>query len=75
MLDIIVAQDESFNSLMLFGHNPGLTDLVNFLQPGLTPNLPTAGVVAVDLHQDDWKLYERPRTELLVHDWPKKLRR
>ena len=75
LLDIIVAQDESFNSLMLFGHNPGLTDLVNFLQPGLTPNLPTAGVVAVGLHQDDWNLYERPKTELLVHDWPKKLRR
>ena len=75
LLDIIVAQDESFNSLMVFGHNPGLTDLVNFLQPGLTSNLPTAGVVAVGLHQDDWNLYERPKTELIVHDWPKKLRR
>ncbi len=75
LLDIIIAQDDSFNSLMLFGHNPGLTDLVNFVQPGLTHNLPTAGVVSVGLHQDDWNLYERPKTELLVHDWPKKLPR
>ena len=72
LLDIIIAQDDGFNSLMLFGHNPGLTDLVNFVQPGLTGNLPTAGVVSVGLHQDDWSLYQQPPTELLVHDWPKK---
>ena len=75
ILDIIASQDDGFNSLMLFGHNPGLTDLVNFVQPGLTHNLPTAGVVSVGLHRDDWNLYERPATELLVHDWPKKLPR
>ncbi len=75
ILDIIIAQDDGFNSLMLFGHNPGLTDLVNYVQPGLTYNLPTAGVVSVGLHQDNWNLYEQPATELLVHDWPKKLPR
>ncbi len=75
LLDVIIAQDDGFNSLMLFGHNPGLTDLVNYVQPGLTHNLPTAGVVSVGLHQDDWNLYEQPATELLIHDWPKKLPR
>ena len=72
ILDIIVAQDNGFNNLMVVGHNPGLTDLVNFLQPGLTINLPTAGVVSVQIDQDNWNLFERPVTELLVHDWPKK---
>ena len=57
---------------MIVGHNPGLTDFVNFLVPGLTSNLPTAGVVSVEIEQDDWSLYERPATKLLVHDWPKK---
>ena len=72
ILDIIVAQDNGFNNLMVVGHNPGLTDLVNFLQPGLTINLPTAGVVSVQFDQDNWNFFERPVTELLVHDWPKK---
>ncbi len=72
ILDVIVAQDDGFNSPMIVGHNPGLTDLVNFLQPGLTINLPTAGVVSVQIDQDNWNLFERPKTELLVHDWPKK---
>ena len=75
ILDVVVAQDNSFNNMMLVGHNPGLTDFANFLVPGLTHNLPTAGVVSVQIPQDDWSLYERPSTELVVHDWPKKERR
>ena len=37
ILDVIVAQDNGFNNLMVVGHNPGLTDLVNFLRPGSHP--------------------------------------
>lgn len=73
ILDIVVAQDNGFNNLMLIGHNPGFTDFANFLVPRLTNNLPTAGVVSVEIDQDDWGLYERPATRLLVHDWPKKI--
>ncbi len=72
ILDVVVAQDNGFNNLMVVGHNPGLTDFANFLVPGLTNNLPTAGVVSVEIDQDNWSLYERPATQLLVHDWPKK---
>jgi len=72
ILDVIVSQDEGFNSLMIVGHNPGFTDFANFLSPGLTHNLPTAGVVSVSIDQDHWNVYEQPKTELLVHDWPKK---
>lgn len=71
ILDIVMAQDNGFNNLMVVGHNPGMTEFVNFLAPGLTGNLPTAGVVSVEIDQDDWNLYERPTTRLLVHDWPK----
>ncbi len=36
ILDVIVDQDDGFNSLMVVGHNPGLTNMVNFLSPGIT---------------------------------------
>ena len=72
ILDVIVAQDNGFNNLMLFGHNPGFTEFANYLVPGLTNNLPTAGVVCVEIDRDDWSLYEQPKASLLVHDWPKK---
>ena len=71
ILDVIVAQDNSFNSLMVVGHNPGLTEFANFLVPGLTSNLQTAGVVSVQLDTDNWSLYERPAAKLLVYDYPK----
>jgi phosphohistidine phosphatase len=66
ILDTIVAQDNGFNNLMIVGHNPGLTDFANFLVPGLTNNLPTAGVVSVEIDQDDWSLYTQPQARLLV---------
>ena len=72
LLDIIAEQDEGFQSALFVGHNPGLTDLANFLCPGLTDNLPTAGVVSVNIDQEHWKLHEQPETELVLHDYPKK---
>ena len=71
ILDVIVAQDNGFNSMMLVGHNPGFTDFANYLVPGLTNNLPTAGVVSVELDSDDWSLYDKPDAKLLLHDFPK----
>jgi len=71
LLDAVVAQDNDFNSLMVVGHNPGMTEFANFLQPGLTNNLQTAGVVSVQIEGDDWSLYEQPATELSTYDYPK----
>jgi len=71
ILDVIVSQDGGFNNLMLVGHNPGFTDFANYLVPGVTNNMPTAGVVSVKLDTDDWSLYERPGAKLLLYDFPK----
>jgi phosphohistidine phosphatase len=71
ILDVIASQDVGFNSLMLVGHNPGFTDLANYLVPGLTNNVPTAGVISVELDTDEWTLYDKPDTELLLYDFPK----
>jgi len=74
LLSVVAAQDSGFNNLMLFGHNPGLTDFANYLSPGLTNNVPTAGVVSVQFDRADWNLFERPDTELIFYDYPKKIR-
>jgi phosphohistidine phosphatase len=71
ILDVIVSQDAGFNNLMLVGHNPGFTDFANYLVPGLTNNMPTAGVVSVELDTDDWSLYDKPDVTLLLYDFPK----
>ena len=71
ILDVIVAQDTGFNNLMMFGHNPGFTDFANYLVPGITNNVPTAGVLCVNIDQEDWNLFEQPEAELVVYDYPK----
>lgn len=71
LIDVLKAQDSEFNSVMIVGHNPGLTDFANYLSPGVTDNLPTAGVVSVSFAADDWNLHAAPKTELLSYDYPK----
>ncbi len=71
IIDVLIAQDAEFNSVVIVGHNPGLTTFANYLSPGLTDNLPTAGVVSVGFEQDDWDLHIAPKTELLTYDYPK----
>jgi len=71
LLDVVVAQDGGFNNLMVVCHNPGLTHFANFLVPGVTHNLPTAGVVSVQIDQEDWSIHKRPKTTLLAYDYPK----
>lgn len=72
LMDIIAAQDEGFNSIMIVGHNPGLTNLANELLPGLTSNIPTAGFVSVMIDSDDWNLRTRNSAKLIEFNYPKK---
>ncbi|MCH8117723.1 MAG: histidine phosphatase family protein [Proteobacteria bacterium] len=74
LLDVVAAQDVGFESMLIVGHNPGLTAFANYLLPNLTGNLPTAGVVSVRIDRDDWNLHERPATKLALYDYPRKAR-
>ena len=68
----LAEQDAGFNSVAIVGHNPGLTEFVNRLVPGLTSNLPTCGIVTVDLDTEDWDLSFIPACELRLFDYPKR---
>ena len=72
ILDVLAEQDQGFNSIMLVGHNPGLTELANRLVPGLTSNVPTCGLLAVEIDTDDWNILGNPATELVLYDYPKR---
>lgn len=72
IIAVLKEQDAGFNSIMLFGHNPGLTEFANYLVPDVTPNIPTCGVVAVTFDTEDWDLSLRPASDLLQFDYPKK---
>jgi phosphohistidine phosphatase len=71
LLEVLERQDNKFNSIMIVGHNPGLTEFANYLLPNLTGNIPTGGVVSLSIETDDWNLRDRAPAELLVFDYPK----
>jgi phosphohistidine phosphatase len=71
IMGVLAEQDPGFNSVVIVGHNPGLTEFVNRLVPGLTSNLPTCGMVAVSLDSDDWDLSFMPACQLIFYDYPK----
>lgn len=54
LLERVRALDESWRHVMLIGHNPGLTDLVNQLTAIGIDNLPTCGVLVADLDVASW---------------------
>ena len=62
--------DDALSSIMLVGHNPGLTELAAWLAPQLElDNLPTAGVLAADFDVSSWTALDAP--VLQYYDYPK----
>lgn len=54
IMSIVYACDNKFDKLMIFGHNPGFTDLSNYLSNLNIPNVPTTGVVSLVFDVDSW---------------------
>jgi phosphohistidine phosphatase len=63
--------DEEENALV-FGHNPGLTEFANRLTSEGILNIPTTGVVAIQLGVEKWKDTNWGSGELVFFDFPKR---
>ena len=64
-----IAEDRQ--NVLLVGHNPGITDLANYLVDGRLENIPTCGVFSVDLQVPSWQQLGRGAARLLFYDYPK----
>jgi phosphohistidine phosphatase len=71
-LEVIRETDNGISTLMLFGHNPGLTDLVNYLSGSDIYNVPTCGVASIETDVDTWREFGEYPGSLLYYDYPKK---
>ena len=73
LISFLGKQDIGFNSILMVGHNPGLTEFANYLVPNVTGNLPTAGVISVTIDSDDWDLRDKKSITLEIFDYPKRV--
>lgn len=64
---------DTHNIVLIFGHNPGLTDFVNAISSVQVniDNVPTCGVVAFSFPVDSWKTVDWKSGKLLFFDYPK----
>jgi phosphohistidine phosphatase len=70
LLEIIGKTEEKKSSLMIFGHNPGLTMLHNYLSKHYIDNIPTCGIVALKFNCP-WKEINKNSAEFLFFEYPK----
>lgn len=64
--------NEMFGTVMLFGHNPGLSNFANLLGSEYLPSMPTCAVVGLELNIDSWSKVERYCGKTFYFDFPKK---
>jgi len=75
LLTVVHGLNDANDEIMLFGHNPGLTDFANHLSPELvTDNIPTCGIVALKFPVDKWNEVGWEKGEVLFFDFPKNIR-
>ena len=70
LMEIIQNINDDVKSVMLFGHNPGLTNLSNSLSKKNIDNIPTCGIVALKINAS-WKNLSQSPVELEFFEYPK----
>ena len=71
ILKYLRSQNDKYKTILIFGHNPGFTDLVTFLG-GDIDNLPTAGQFGFILKSEHWADLNPENVEFWFFDYPKK---
>jgi phosphohistidine phosphatase len=73
ILYLINELDDKYNLVMLFGHNPDLTSLTQYLCDFHEGNLPTCGTVCIDFDTDTWSNVGEEKGKLRFFVSPKNL--
>ncbi len=64
--EIIKTSDDSFESIILFGHNAAITNFVNKFGNAFISNVPTAGFVSLQFDTDYWAEIEKGITQKII---------
>ncbi len=75
LLEVIRGVDAPVQTLMLFGHNPGFTDLSNLLGPRDIFNMPTCGVLHLRFDTATWNAIGQVACEEVLYDFPKRVQK
>jgi len=72
LLSVIREQDNSLDTLMLFGHNPSLSNMCNVLSDDLFfDDIPTCGILSYSFNIKTWSALEAKKGKLNYYQFPK----
>lgn len=72
LLNLLRSLNDSLDTVMLVGHNPGLTEFANSLLDEEIDNIPTAGIVGARLAVNSWKDVKWGCGKMMMNEYPKK---
>ena len=70
IMNVVRQTSVGSKSVMIFGHNPGVTDLANFLSDLRLTNLPTAGLVTLTFTARNWNEVQKSNLISSSCDFP-----
>jgi phosphohistidine phosphatase len=73
LLDIVQNLDDHIGHAMLFGHNPGFSDLAQLLSQALPREMPTCSLVTLSVNAARWQDLCPDGARLLRFHYPKEL--
>lgn len=69
-LSVINSIDNQCNTVLLFAHNPTISDVAQHLTQALPMDMPTCAIAGISFDVTDWK--KAKEGELFLFDYPKK---
>lgn len=70
LLEFIRSQGQRYPHILLVAHNPGLSDLVNYLSDEDIGSLPTCGICGIELDLDNWDALQQGSGKLRLISYP-----
>lgn len=70
LMDVVNSLNDRCERVVLFGHNPGFSYLVEYLTGELV-HMPTNGVVSIEMDIDSWEHAGTGCGSIVLHDFPK----
>jgi phosphohistidine phosphatase len=69
--EVISELDDALDCVVLFSHNPGITEFINELTQVRIDNMPTCAIFAIEIAADHWKEIASASKKFLFFDYPK----
>jgi len=71
MLKLLEELDDRHAKVMIVGHNPAMTSLLNILCETPVENMPTCSIAVIEFNLTHWSELDTENGNLLAYDYPK----